>query len=381
MIFSGKQVAKAGDTLRNTEIYDNDEAINKAFEILNYWRLLHEDALKKAFDLVNQESKKIDSKAIVAKRLKRHISIVAKLRRFEEKNMKLNRMQDVAGCRAVVSSKKKVFQLVRMLKKSHDFKNENGIFKHNDYINNPKPDGYRSYHLMGRFGSPSRLVEIQVRTRLQHCWATALEIIDLFTDQALKSNAGKQHWSDFFKYTSYQFSVMEGIHFFEKMNGEDRLVSYLNHYKNKKMKYFEEENHIKCCKLIKDLDVFDTLKSYSQSLIFVSNTLNETPMDGYILLKIDMEQKKLESKYFKKNQGGIASKEYTDAEQKYANKSKNIVALVSTNAVGGIKEAYPNFFADSTIFLEYLEYIRFFGEIKYPRGLLSKLFWPRDVRL
>ena len=64
-----------------------------------------------------------------------------------------------------------------------------------DYIDNPKVDGYRGYHLIGAFPDKDgdrRLIEIQVRTSIQHDWATALEIVDLFTGQALKSNQGKK---------------------------------------------------------------------------------------------------------------------------------------------------------------------------------------------
>lgn len=46
--------------------------------------------------------------------------------------------------------------------------------------------------------------------------------------------------------------------------------------------------------------------------------------------------------------------EYVRLEKKYSAESDNVVALVSATAVGGIKEAYPNFFADSSNFLQHL---------------------------
>lgn len=41
-------------------------------------------------------------------------------------------------------------------------------------------------------------VEVQVRTQLQHAWATAIEAVGIFTKQALKSNQGDQDWLRFF---------------------------------------------------------------------------------------------------------------------------------------------------------------------------------------
>ena len=35
-----------------------------------------------------------------------------------------------------------------------------------------------------------------------------------------------------------------------------------------------------------------------------------------------------------------------------------MIALVATNAIGGVKEAYPNYFADSQLFLQYLGLIK-----------------------
>ncbi len=44
-------------------------------------------------------------------------------------------------------------------------------------------------------------------------------------------------------------------------------------------------------------------------------------------------------------------------EEKKAFQNHSIVALVSTNAIGGVQEAYPNYFADSEDFIKYLHII------------------------
>lgn len=50
---------------------------------------------------------------------------------------------------------------------------------------------------------------MQIRSKIQHSWATAVEVVGAFTKQALKASAGDPRWLDFFKYTSVEFSKLE----------------------------------------------------------------------------------------------------------------------------------------------------------------------------
>ena len=75
-----------------------------------------------------------------------------------------------------------------------------------DYIKEPKPDGYRGVHLVYKYRSaaPDKApwlglrIELQLRSRLQHAWATAVETVDMFTSQAIKTGGGEQSWRRFF---------------------------------------------------------------------------------------------------------------------------------------------------------------------------------------
>jgi ppGpp synthetase/RelA/SpoT-type nucleotidyltranferase len=354
--YTGKQVTRAGETLVDSNVSSDSDEFLEAMDVLSYWRFSHSDALDVAFAHLQETARQIDKEVFFAKRLKRHDSIVKKLQRF--KSMKLRGMQDIGGCRAVLFNNKRLKKVVRELKKSPDFKSNQGKFKLKDYISKPKSDGYRSFHIIGWFPNSDgeqKNIEIQLRTRIQHYWATAVEIVDLFTDQALKSNQGDEEWKTFFRHVAIQFEVLDSIHLFGTNDDQKQFAEY-------QAKVGQDSSLAASCKIAKNhcthLDVFEILQGFTGSLQVIDGELKEASEDvGYVLLIIDTNQHIVNSTYFKNADSELAERKYTEAEKAASSQSKVVVALVSTGAVGDIKEAYPNYFADSTQFLKYLNYI------------------------
>lgn len=99
-LYSKKQVAKAGEILREANSKPVD--VEWANEILSNWRAIHSYPSNTFQATLRDKLAIIDKSALVAQRLKRAPSIISKLRLFPE--MKLSRMQDIGGLRAVVSS-------------------------------------------------------------------------------------------------------------------------------------------------------------------------------------------------------------------------------------------------------------------------------------
>lgn len=323
--YSRKEVQRAGELLLIENIALNDpDKYSHAMQVLSYWRSCHIYPLDIVAEKLQSASKRIDKQSIVAKRLKRTPSIINKLRRFE--SMKLRNMQDIGGCRAIVSSIKKANKLKRELNKRREFRVV-------DYIEKPKEDGYRGIHLIGKFIGKNRSdeysIEIQIRTLVQHAWATAVEIIDLFTNQALKSNQGKQEWKDFFRNVSFEFSKIEGA---DIQGGNSPY-----------------EVH----RLAKKLSVRNKFEAYSHSLNILHLNMN-IGVEGYYLILIDLKQSTLNAKFFNNDDYSIAINNYLNEEKNSAKNIHTVVALVSTNSIKNLKEAYPNYFADSTVFLELL---------------------------
>src|SRR3989344_4166583 len=190
--YSKSKIDSAGDILIKSEITEKEE--NEALEILDNWRAIHSYPMHIFKIRLKDKAKNIDKNSLTVQRLKRVTAILNKLKRGQTRTMNLSQMQDIGGCRAVLSN-------VTLAKKLHEDYYLKGDFKHKkvktqDYISNPKNDGYRSIHLIYRYNTDRKgkkyynglLVEIQIRSRLQHLWATAVETVGFFTRQAIKSN-------------------------------------------------------------------------------------------------------------------------------------------------------------------------------------------------
>ena len=132
--YSNEEVNAAGRTLLNPG--SKIDAFGKALTIVNNWRSCHGFPLNTIQVRLRQKAKEIDPHSLVAQRIKRLPSITAKLQR--ESKMKLTQMQDLGGCRAVVDSVKRVYDLVASYRK--------GDIRHtlvhvDDYIISPRSSG------------------------------------------------------------------------------------------------------------------------------------------------------------------------------------------------------------------------------------------------
>jgi len=216
---------------------------------------------------------------------------------------------------------------------------------------------YRSVHIIGVFKGETaahRRIEVQLRTYIQHYWATALEIVDLFTQQALKSNQGDIQWRNFFRGLAEHFALMDSIHLFETMSPHAKLRAYRERIRDNSVFLDSGRDLRTCCKKLR---VVDKLGAFAGSLVVVDDQLTKAKQSGYVLLKIRIEEKIVETSVFLSDQSKEAEIAYTRLENQTAKEEGTVVALVSSTAVGGIKEAYPNYFADSSLFLQHLTII------------------------
>ncbi len=113
----------------------------------------------------------------IEKRLKTPDGIEEKLRRLEcDLSIPSARenIMDIAGIRVVCNFVEDVYEVAKMLLSQNDIR----VISEKDYIKNPKPNGYRSLHLLIMIpvflldGSVEIPVEIQIRTVAMDFWAS-----------------------------------------------------------------------------------------------------------------------------------------------------------------------------------------------------------------
>jgi hypothetical protein len=105
--------------------------------------------------------------ARLAQRHKRLARIMSKLIRYPAMN--ITTMQDIGGCRIILPT----LDAVETVRRHIHSRWSDEVVRENDYIQDPKPSGYRAIHII--VTRDDRLVELQLRTERQHRWADLVE--------------------------------------------------------------------------------------------------------------------------------------------------------------------------------------------------------------
>jgi hypothetical protein len=315
--------------------------MDDAFAAINNWRAAHNFPLNSFHVTLRLRARKVDHAAITAQRLKRMSSIQAKLRR--ESRMKLSQMQDIGGCRAIVRSVAMVRELVEAYHASAA-KNPatRSEFMHaDDYIAAPKSDGYRSFHLIYRYRSESDKramynglkIEVQLRSRLQHAWATAVETVSTFTGQALKSTGtGGNEWRRFFALMGTAIANREHT---PPIPGTPTTQRELT----------EELRH-----LVIQLNVYDVLNAWRTALRELP-TKTASGARAYLLL-LDPTRETVQVTGFTQTQLPLASAQYLETEKAIEARPGAQVVLVSVSSLSALRSAYPNYYLDTRTFVD-----------------------------
>jgi len=328
--YSKGQVDAAGNLLASGE--GSVEERNQALEVVNNWRAAHSFPLNTIQVGLRRLARGADEHALIAQRLKRVPSILQKLRRFS--HMKLSRMQDIGGCRAVVDSStdvRKVRLEYARSRQQHEFMGEK------DYIATPKDSGYRGVHLIYRYQSDrtpaynGRLIEIQLRSRLQHAWATAVETVGTFLQQSLKASEGSDLWLRFFTVTSSAFAIVEGTPVVPGTPSEERLL------------------RAEVASLAGQLQVRKKLSAFGQALKIAEDTKMKSAQ--YFLLSLMPAQAHLAVYGYKKQELEQATSHYLEIEKSQTNTPGAQTVLVAVDSLSALKRAYPNYFLDTEVFL------------------------------
>lgn len=326
--FSKMQVGRAGKAL--VSLLSSSEEQASALTVVNYWREIHAEALRRALEDVEHLSE-VDSSVLVAGRIKKLATIVDKLKRPRTPS-DLQTMYDIAGCRLVVPDMAALDRVCNELASVSAF--DAPKTSRHDYIACPRPSGYRGRHVILRYGDlecgHTLFVEVQVRTVLQHAWATAVEMHDVAVKSRLKFNEVDNPAGRFFKKAAL-------------------LIAHL-----------EEQGEIDA-KAIRDvsggrpelpraLATVETLKAAYNAVYFLPGDSSEGD-DDYYLVDFHVDEQTLE---LTRLASMAALARYFEEEGSDRDGSRDLV-LTRGASKERLAKLYPNYFGDISEFVGLIE--------------------------
>lgn len=345
---SRNQVNKAADLIARGKVASRgvtSDEIDDAVGIIQAWRVAHTYPLN-TFNVNLRGKVRGYASPIVAQRLKRMPTILDKLNR--EPAMQYTNMQDIGGVRAIVNSNKEVRELVKKYKKNSG----HILVDEKDYISSPRAsDGYRSHHLVYKYVGRNKTaqqyndlrIEVQLRTKLQHSWATAVETMGVIIGQKLKNRQGDDQWLDFFAVVSSAFAHIEKT---PLVPGYDELTS--------------GETYALVMEREEKLKAIEKLLNYSNALSYIYSDEGKVgrPKSGYVLLTLDMKEHSVTIRTYTKEEAERANNDYEAREQETRSDPLVDVVLVSAGSLNELKKAYPNYFLDVKEFVGQLDRIK-----------------------
>ena len=314
-----RRIIAAGKAI--SSITSNQAERDAAISIVSDWRARHTVPMGIVATDLRFKCSQVDSRAFTAQRLKRLESIIAKLgRRDDLPSMNIWTMQDIGGCRAVLPTVAGVLSVDELYRA--------GLFlphRRKDYIAQPKQSGYRGIHLVMKYQGmqPSEYdgmqIEIQLRSRLQHIWATAIETVGYFSRQSLKSSVGSEMWLRLFSLVGSLIALKEKC---PPVPGTPETIAEI--VAELRPLTLEARPHIMAyAETVKHAEAFRSHPDSEYYLLTISQTENEIVW---------------RTKGYRRERLGEANSDYLRAETEGLN-----AVLVSTESLAALWEAYPNY--------------------------------------
>ena len=355
-LISRRQANSVNDILRSNIAPESLE-FRQAINIVYRWRKQHVPPTQDCFRQLIAYTWSYQG-AVVTYRLKRLRSIIDKLKRAKSK-YELGGLDDIGGCRVIVENIDQLKILVPALCEKMTLKSSGGI---KDYIEKPRESGYRSCHLLVKQqveGQKQQYrVELQIRTKLQHYWATALEAIsEIYGKDYKNPNSISRATSDdkevleFFKIVSCLFAIEEHSPVISGMDrSQDRLVKRLR--------------NVSCCSR-----VLNDLKQAQDAALVIQKSHKADAADDIYLLKLSRQNQLGEVEPFGdltealsqyeslesgiQNPPGDRAAIYQNAQNEEAQWDN--VVLVSTEELNPLALAYPNYDTNGGEFVRRVE--------------------------
>lgn len=186
---SKTQIDRLGDRLRNQNLADAD------LRLLDEYR----ESFSPAYDVVAGTIRQQLGLEPTGRPAKSTTSITEKLRR---ESIRLTQIQDISGCRLIVNEIPDQERVVASLGE---------IFPSSTVVDRRKAPshGYRAVHVIAKV--EEKVVEIQVRTVLQHAWAELSEKLSDLIEPSVKYGGGDDEIRSFLSKASSMVARYEQV--------------------------------------------------------------------------------------------------------------------------------------------------------------------------
>jgi ppGpp synthetase/RelA/SpoT-type nucleotidyltranferase len=329
------ELDRAGNRLRENQfgVSASDDLV-----MLENWRASHLYVINtfQAF-LRSRRNNFQDGEITIAQRLKRRPTIIDKLSR--EPGMSLSRMHDIAGCRLIFDEVDHLRAFRNGVLNSRIGHELVGNQHRYDYIASPKSTGYRGIHDIYKYKVRSQggqkwnglRIELQYRTKVQHSWATAVEISDIVNSTRLKFDDAGEDISRLFLLASDILSrAHEGMPGFCADLGSSEILGEFDRLESK----------TRVISRLRGLTSSEFVQSAKGSRYFILVNYLSGPEEG-------------KSQAFAFKSADFALMKYSELESDLFSKAD--IVLVRAREQDAIKLAYTNYFSDASQFLDYLE--------------------------
>jgi hypothetical protein len=247
-------------------------------------------------------------------------------------------MQDIRGLRAILETPEQARTLAAsLINVTQKFQL---VGSPDDYIAHPKRSGYRSIHQVYRYVADAdedpklngMTFEVQFRSRLQHAWATTNEVVGTFRREELKSGIGDPDWLRFFSLAGAVIARSEG--------------GTIGKYVPQDLASLDADFR----SLRDKLNVFERISSYNVTHDVTQN--GRAPADArFFVLMFDLAHRHISYAAFGPLEFAAAASRYLEAENAHMSDSNYDNVLVSVDSLAQLRDAYPNYYADTGAFL------------------------------
>lgn len=176
-----------------------------------------------------------------------------------------------------------------------------------------------------------RRIEIQIRTRLQHSWATAVEAVGLFRQEDMKAGEGNSDWLRLFDLMSAELAMAENCPESDSVPPHDFRVQEIRHLDNK-------------------LEAVDTLEKLRYAVRYTDMIEDYGVRPKYYRIEYDNEKGVVNVTQHYKPISGILDYNRAEEDDNITGGNKLNTVFVEADKVEDMKEAYPNYFGDVQLF-------------------------------